>query len=84
MCQKVKKNTEASKHVHKEALLLCLMDLCNEDEDASSSADWVHAVNRGGHCLVSENTAMHFYEIKLLVCKVFQGKNDITTDLRGK
>ena len=66
VCQKVKKNIEASKHVLKEILLLCLMDLCDEDEDVSSSADWVHAVNRGGLCLVSENTAMLFHEIELL------------------
>ena len=82
VCQKVKKSIEASKHVHQEVLLLCLMDLC--DEDASSSADWVHAVNRGGLCLVSENTAMLFHEIELLVRKVFQRKNEITTDLREK
>lgn len=59
LCQKVKRNIKASQHSHKD-VLLCLMDLCDEDEDVSDSADWVHAVNRGGLCLVSETTAMLF------------------------
>ena len=87
MCQKVMKNIEASKHAHKGVLLLCLVDLCDEDEDMSESADWVHAVNRGGLCLVSETTAVLFHEIELLVRKVFnkEGKlNGITTNLRDK
>ena len=48
------------------------MDLCDEDEDVSESADWVHVVNRGGLCLVSEATAMLLHEVELLVQKVFQ------------
>lgn len=65
----MKNSLEASKHAHKDDLLLCLMDIC--DEDVSDSADWVHAVNRGGLCLVSETTAMLFHEIQLIVRKVF-------------
>ena len=86
ICQKVKKKIEDSKHEHKGVLLLCLMELCDEDEDVSDSADWVHAVNRGGLCLVSEATAMLFHEIELLVRKVFhtEGKMDITTNLRER
>ena len=86
VCQKVKKNIEASKHAHKDALLLCLMDLCDEDEDVSESADWVHAVNRGGLCLVSETTAMLFHEIELLVRQVFnkEGKLKDITNLRDR
>ncbi len=41
-------------------LLLCLMDLCDEDDEVSSSADWVHAVDRGGLVRVSESTYMLF------------------------
>ena len=86
VCQKVKKNIEASKHTHKGTLLLCLMDLCDEDEDVSESADWVHAVNRGGLCLVSETTAMLFREIELLVRQVFnkEGKLKDITNLRDR
>ena len=61
VCQKVNRNIEASKHAYKDVLLLCLMDLCDEDEE---SADWVHVVNRGGLCLVSETTAMHACIVK--------------------
>ena len=67
VCQKVKKNIEASKHADKGVLLLCLMDLRDEDEDMSEGADWVHAVNRGGLCLVSETMAMLFHKTELLV-----------------
>ena len=86
VCQKVKKNIEASKHPNKGILLLCLMDLCDEDEDASESADWIHAVNRGGLCLVSEATAMLFHEVELLVRKVFnkEGKLKDITNLRDR
>ena len=87
VCQKVKKNIEASKHAHKGVLLLCLMDLCDEDKHVSQSADWLHVVNRRGLCLVSETTAVLFREIELLVRKVFnkEGKlNGITTNLRDK
>ena len=86
VCQKVKKNIETSKHPHKGVLLLCLMDLCDEDEEVSESADWVHAVNRGGLCLVSEATAMLFHEMELLVRKVFdkKGKLKDVTNLRDR
>ena len=86
VCQKVKKNIEASKYPHKGTLLLCLMDLCDEDEDVSESADWVHAVNRGGLCLVSETTAMLFHEMELLVRKVSnkEGKLKDITNLRER
>ena len=36
------------------------MDLCDEDEEVSSSADCVHAVDRGGLVHASENTYMLF------------------------
>lgn len=41
-------------------LLLCLMDLCNEDEEVSSSVDWVHMIDRGGFVHVSDRTYMLF------------------------
>ena len=55
----------------KEKLLLCLVDLCDEDEMVSKSADWVHAVHRGGLVHVSENTYMLFERMELLVRSVF-------------
>lgn len=60
----MKKNIEVSKHAPKDVLLLCLMDLCDEHEDASGSVDWVSVVSRGGLC---ETTAMLFHEMELLV-----------------
>ncbi len=60
VCFKVKKNIVASNNPTKNQLLLCLMDLCDEDEDVSQSADWVRAVDRGGLVHVSENTFLLF------------------------
>ena len=71
VCRKIKENIEASKHPFKEALLLCMMDLTDEDDETSSSADWLHAIDRGGLCRVSEGTVMLFHEIELLVRRVF-------------
>ena len=55
VCYKLKKKLTASKHVMRDKLLLCLMDLCDEDEEVSNSVDWVYAVDRGGLVHVSEN-----------------------------
>ena len=71
VCHKLKKKLTASKHAMREKLLLCLMDLCDEDEEVSNSADWVHAVDRGGLVHVSENTFMSFERMEMIVCSVF-------------
>ena len=48
VCNKIKKKVLASKLPYKGDLLLCLMDVCDEDDEVSNSADWIHAVGRGG------------------------------------
>ena len=60
VCHKLRKKIAASKHPMRGKLLLCLMDLCDKDKDVSSSADWVHAVDRGGLVHVSEPTYLLF------------------------
>ena len=50
-------------------MLLCLMDIKDEEVDASNSADWVHAIDRGGLYKVSESTFMVFHGLE---CKVRQ------------
>ena len=67
----MKENIEVSKHPYKEALLLCMMDMCDKDDETSGSADWLHAIDRGGLCRVSEATVMLFHELELLVRKIF-------------
>lgn len=47
------------------------MDLCDEDEEASSSANWVHTVDRGGLLRVSESTFMLFERMELIVRSMF-------------
>ena len=71
VCHKLRKKIRASTHEMRGKLLLCLMDLCDEDEEVSSSADWVHAVDRGGLVRVSESVYLLFERIKLLVRSVF-------------
>ena len=79
VCFKVRKNIVASTNPTKDHLLLCLMDLCDEDESVSQSADWVHAVDRGGLVRVSENTFFLFLRIEIIVRSVFnKEKMDVT------
>ena len=47
------------------------MDLCDEDEEVTSSTDWVHMIDRGGLVRVSEGTYMLFEWMELLVRSVF-------------
>ncbi len=71
VCHKLRKKITASTHPMRRRLLLCLMDLCDEDEEVSSSADWVHAVDRGGLVRVSESTFMLFERMELIVRSMF-------------
>ena len=78
VCNKLRKKTTKSKLPSKGDLLLCLMELCDEDDDVSSSADWTRTIDRSGLCRVSENTFLVFNQLELLVRKFF---ND--TSIRG-
>ena len=62
------------------------MELCDEDDETSSSADWTHAIDRGGLCRVSENTYMVFNHTEMLVRKVFNatGIQEVTSKLLPK
>lgn len=62
------------------------MELCNEDDEMSNSADWTHAIDRGGLCHVSENTYMVFNHTEMLVWKAFNYKTiqEVTSNLREK
>ena len=86
VCHKLKKKIETSKHPSKGDLLLCLMELCDEDDETSSSADWTHIIDRGGLCRVSENTYMVFYHMKMLVRKSFNATavQEVTSELRER
>ena len=47
------------------------MDLCDKDKDVSSSADWVHAVDRGGLVHVSEMTYLLFERMELIIRSIY-------------
>ena len=65
-------------------MLLCMMDLCDEEE-VNESADCVRALHRGGLCCVNENTYMLLYEVESCVRKVFNKESvqQVTTGLRS-
>ena len=71
VCHKLRKKITASTHQMMEKLLLCLLDLCDENEEVSSSADWVYAVERGGLVRIIESMYMLFERMELLVRLVF-------------
>lgn len=52
-------------------LLVCLMDLCDEVKDVSSSADWVRAADRGGLVHVSETTYLLFKRMELIIRSIY-------------
>ncbi len=86
VCDKLRKKISASKLPSKESLLLCLSELCDEDEVVSSSADWVNAIDRGGLCCINENTFGLFAQIEIVVRSVFNVKSahEVTSGLREK
>ena len=57
VCSKVQKKIEDSKHPHRDDLLLCLMDIRDEEVDAGNSSDWTNTVDRGGLCKVNESNS---------------------------
>ena len=65
-----------------------MMDMCDEDDGTSSSADWLHAIDRGGLCRVSEATVMLFHELELLVRNIFNKEalqvTELTCNLKQK
>ena len=71
VCHKLRKKITASKLPLRGKLFLCLMDLCDEDDDTSGSADWVHAVDRGGLVRVSESIYLLFERMELIIRTVF-------------
>ena len=86
VCDKLRIKISASKLPSKESLLLCLSELCDEDEVVSSSADWMHAIDRGGLCHVNENTFSLFAQIEIVVRSVFRVKSaqEVTSGLRDR
>ena len=56
-------------------LLLCLTDLTDEDDELSCSADWMHAVDRGGFVHVSEATYLLFERMELHIRSLYNTDN---------
>ena len=55
----VQKHLERGSHPHKEELVLCLVELCEDDgTDVDASADWTKAISRGGIKLVNNKTSL--------------------------
>ena len=63
VCHKLLKKITASKHPMRDKFRLCLQDLCDKNDEILSSADWKHAVDRGGLMHVSESTCSLFKQM---------------------
>ncbi len=73
VCSKVQKKIAASQHPHKDQMLLCLITLCDEDQEEQQTAvDWINAVDRGGLCHVSETTFQLFLEMESIVKAIYK------------
>ena len=69
----LRKKLETSSHPLKEELILCLMDLTEDQEDefTDRSEDWTNTIDRGGLKHVNNNTYRVMHAIEMCVRKVF-------------
>ena len=71
VCHKVDSKIKASTHPMKDKLILCLMDLCDEDEEVTNTSDWINAIDRGGLVRISENTFEFFRTMEMVLRCVY-------------
>ena len=68
----IRKRLEKGSHPLKEELVLCLVELCEDDgTDVDASADWTKAISRGGIKLVNNKTYPFFHAVEMNVRRHF-------------
>ena len=68
----IRKRLERGSHPLKEELVLCLVELCEDDgTDVDASADWTKAISRGGIKLVNNKTYHIFHAVEMNVRQHF-------------
>ena len=68
----IRKRLERGSHPLKEELVLCLVELCeNDGTDVDASADWTKAISRGGIKLVNNKTYHFFHAVEMNVRQHF-------------
>ena len=68
----IRKRLERGSHPLKEELVLCLVELCEDDgTDVDASADWTKAISRGGIKLVNNKTYHFFHAVEMNVRRHF-------------
>lgn len=86
MCAPKWRRKSRIQNIHTGRTFFCVSLTSNEESDASHSADWIQAVDRGGQCRISESTFMVFYEMECTFHRLlnFQTieKPSMTSDLR--
>lgn len=86
VCAPKWKRKSRIQNIHTGRTFFCVSLTSNEESDASHSADWIQAVDRGGQCRISESTFMVFYEMECTFHRLlnFQTieKPSMTSDLR--
>ena len=94
VCRAIRKRLERSSDSEKAELILCVMELLQDDDEDNSTTDdqeWVNLVDRGGLWHISENTFMVFRALEEGIRKHFKKiaarglsvgrKDEITTAL---
>ena len=75
---------EKSSHANKKALLLCLVDLVEEDSGiCDESQDWFKAIDRGGLIAVTTNAYNFMYAMEVVV-KSMLSKKIVPIDIRSE
>ena len=68
----IQKRLKTGTHPLKEELVLCLVELCEDDStDVDASADWTKAISRGGIKLVNNKTYHFFHAVEMNVRRHF-------------
>ena len=68
----IRKRLERGSHPLKEELVLCLVEMCEDDGvEADNSADWTKAISRGGIKLVNNKTYHFFHAVEMRVRRHF-------------
>ena len=67
----LRERLERGSHPLKEELILCLVEMCEDNDDTDSSADWTKQISRGGLKLVKNKSYQFFHAMEMYVRRHF-------------
>lgn len=65
--RQLKRTVEKSSNPLKESILFCLAEMADDAESNEKSADWIHDIDRGGLCHVTDSTYSCFYLVEEII-----------------